>query len=277
MLGNNPGNSNQNTPPSSPRSTGGTTQLGTDMAAWDNRMLELMKHGAAIIAFRGAGSVNGISPEELPNVVSAITDHILEIRSSGRPVALMYDGDADKRAKPDIGAAFGMVADRLKEDTGVVIIAAQSEKYWKSSDPISSAGGTAYETYVFSPELKEQHNRLTQSEALASYQGYEQIFVGPAGKIALSQLSDLNDKAVAGGRSGVPITVFSTRNNHELDGEFEAKRNAESDPEKRAKIEANIAQRQSAPFGYLCSADGKLTVDASRYPALSVGIGHVGF
>ncbi len=253
------------------------TVLGTEMAAWDTRMIELMKHGAAIIAFRGAGSVNGISPDELPNVVSAITDHILEIRSSGRPVALMYDGDADKRAKPDIGAVFGMVADRLKEDKGVVFIAAQSEKYWKSSEPILSAGGTPYETYVFSPELKEQHNRLTQSGALASYQGYEQIFVGPAGKIALSQLADLNEKAVAGGRSGLQVTVFSTRNNHELESDLKAKRDAESDPEKRAKIEANIAQRQSAPFGYLCSTEGRLTVDASRYPALSVGIGHVGY
>lgn len=250
-------------------------RIGSDLKPWQQRVDSLISEGAVIVTLRGAGSVNGIDPIAASRAVGMIRDYILALRGSGTSVALMYDGDGDNRAKPDVGSIFGELADSFAKDSSVKFIAAQSEGWYgppDESDPIKSSNDTPYETYVFAADLPGQHASLTQSSALVAYPRYEQIFVGPAGKIAFSQLQDLSDKAVASRDAEygeVKVMILSTSNNAALTAQFEAKFNAEVDETKRAKIAANIEQRRDNPFGFLCDSEGRMNLEMSRYPGLS--------
>jgi hypothetical protein len=249
-------------------------RIGSDLTPWEDRVNSLMADAAVIITFRGAGSVNGIDPIAASQVVAKIRDHILDLRSYGSPVALMYDGDGDNRAKPDVGSIFGELADSFAKDSSVKFIAAQSEGWYgpaDKTDPIKSANGTPYETFVFANDLPGQHASLTQSSSLVAYPHYEQVFVGPAGKIAFSQLKDLSDKAVAHrpeDAGDVTVMIFSTPNNGDLAPQLKTKLDAEVDDGKRVKILANIEQRRDHPFGFLCNSEGTLSLDAAQYPGL---------
>lgn len=168
------------------------TRLSSDLAVWDRRVAELSEAGTRIIAVRGADSVNGIDPADMDRIVSYMHARIEEVRAQGFPVALMYDGDADDRATPDVGAVFGMLADTFAADMDVSFIAAPSAQKYSdpAGGPICSAMGTEYETYVFD-DVPDGHSNSTQSASLVGYAGYEQAFVGAVGPIAAEQLRDL--------------------------------------------------------------------------------------
>jgi hypothetical protein len=154
------------------------------------------------------------------------------------------------------------------------LIAAQSEGWYgpaDKTDPIKSANGTPYETYVFADDLPGQHASLTQSSKLVAYPHFEQIFVGPAGKIAFSQLKDLSDKAVAdrpADAGDLKVIIFSTPNNANLSAQFQSRLETEADDAKRSKISVNIAQRRDHPYGFLCNSDGQFNLDEKQYPRL---------
>jgi hypothetical protein len=249
-------------------------RIGSDLKPWEDRVNSLMADATVILTFRGAGSVNGIDPEASSHAVAKIRDRIMDLRSRGFPVALMYDGDGDNRAKPDVGSIFGELADAFAKDPSVKFIAAQSEGWYgpaDKTDPIKSSNGTPYETYVFANDLPGQHASLTQSSKLVAYPHFEQIFVGPAGKIAFSQLRDLSDKAVAdrpADMGDLKVTIFSTPNNSSLNAQFQSKLDAETDDAKRAKISANIDQRRDHPYGFLCDSEGQFCLDEKQYPGL---------
>lgn len=249
-------------------------RIGADLKPWEDRVNSLMADATVILTFRGAGSVNGIDPDASSQVVAKIRDRILDLRNRGFLVALMYDGDGDNRAKPDVGSIFGELADAFAKDSSVKFIAAQSEGWYGSADktdPIKSSNGTPYETYVFANDLPGQHASLTQSLKLVAYPRFEQIFVGPAGKIAFSQLQDLSDKAVAVrpvDMGDLKVTIFSAPNNSRLSAQFQSKLEAESDDAKRNKISANIDQRRDHPYGFLCNSDGQFILEEKQYPRL---------
>lgn len=88
-------------------------KLDMDLQQWNERTKDLMDQNARIIAFRGAGTVNGIEAGAASSAIDLLREYVDQITAEGTPVALMYDGDGDDRAKPDIGSIFGGLADAL--------------------------------------------------------------------------------------------------------------------------------------------------------------------
>ena len=184
--------------------------------------------------------------------------------------------------EPDIGAVFGELADVFSKDSGVVAIAAQCEGWYgppTETSPIKSATGTNYETYVFSDDLEGQHASLTQSSDLVGYENYQQIFVGPAGQIAFSQLKDVSDKAASGRSDELPavkIAVFGTTNNSALSAELAGQLEAAEGAEARQKVQAKITQREEHPYGFLFTRDGDFSVDTKEFPGLDFEVVKIG-
>ena len=251
-----------------------------DAHQWHSRMDALMSQGARIITFRGAGTVNGIDPTAAAAATETIAKYVSDAAEDGTTVAIMFDGDEDNREKPDVGAVFGAVADALKDKPNVVPMAAQTKGWYypkTEGGALESASGIPFETYVFPDDTPGSHAALTQSEALARYAGYEQVFVGPAGPIAFDQLQDVNDKA--GDRSdevgSLRVTVLETALNHTLDSVFQSQLEAATDDEARAKVQAKIDQREAHPYGALFTPQGDLAVESNQYPHLDVQVNRV--
>jgi len=251
-----------------------------DAREWHSRVDALMSEGARIITFRGAGTVNGIEPAAATAATEAINKYVADATEAGTTVAIMFDGDEDNREKPDVGAVFGAVADAFKDNPKVVPIAAQQKSWYYpkvEGGALESATGTLFETYVFPDDLPGSHAALTQSETLAQYPAYEQVFVGPAGPIAFNQLQDVNDKAAARPDEAgqLRVTVLETPINHELDQVFQGQLEAAADDEARAKVQAKIDQRAAHPYGALFTPDGELGFEPNQYPNLDIQINRV--
>lgn len=256
------------------------TMMGQDARQWHERMNALMADGARIITFRGAGTVNGIDPAAAKAATEAINKYVADATEAGTTVAIMFDGDEDNREKPDVGAVFGAVADAFKDNPKVVPIAAQQKSwYYPKVDggALESATGTLFETYVFPDDLPGSHAALTQSETLAQYPAYEQVFVGPAGPIAFNQLQDANDKAAARPYEAgqLRVTVLETPINHELDQVFQGQLEAAADDEARAKVQAKIDQRAAHPYGALFTPEGEPSLRPNQYPNLDIQTSHI--
>jgi hypothetical protein len=251
------------------------TMMEQDAHQWHERMGALMADGARIITFRGAGTVNGIDPAAATAATEAITKYVSSMAEDGTTVAIMFDGDEDNREKPDVGAVFGAVADAFNDKPNVVPMAAQTKGwYYPKSEgaALESANGTPYETFVFPDDMPGSHAAVTQSEALARYAGYEQVFVGPAGPIAFNQLQDVNDKAVGREAGAMRVTVIETPLNHQLDQVFQGQLETASDDAARAKVQAKIDQRAALPYGALFSPEGELAVQPNHYPNLDIHV-----
>lgn len=256
-------------------------RVGMDLKEWKDRTNELMAQNARIIALRGAGTVNGIEPAAAQRSVDMLREYINQVTADGTPVALMFDGDGDNRAKPDVGSVFGGLVDALEDNLNVTAIAAQTEGWYSPAvggSAIENASGKPYETYVFPDELPGSHASLTQSDELVAYPNYEQVFVGPAGPIAFSQLQDLNEKTAGRPESegAVKVTILETSNNPDVQGELTAKLHAaEGDPEAFEKVAAKLAQREEHPYGALFTRDGEFDVDSEAYPGIAFSVAKV--
>lgn len=253
------------------------TMLSPDLHEWHERTGDLMAQGTRIITLRGAGTVNGIEPGAADAATSILRDYVASITADGTPVALMYDGDGDNRQKPDVGSVFGGLVDSLSADPNVTAIAAQTEGWYSPqtpNGPIESASGTPFETYVFPDNVPGAHASLTQSEALANYAGYEQVFVGPAGPIAFSQLGDLSQKA-AHRSEGVKVSILGAPNNPAIDGELNAQLDTAADEETRAKVVAKLDQRAQQPYGALFTSTGQFVADENQYPGIEFAVHQV--
>ena len=166
-----------------------------------------MGNQSAIIALRGAGSVGGIDREAADRVVEKLLIPEIERTASERPVAIMYDGDTDNPDKPDIGYIFGRLRDRFNTSDGAVsFLIAQTLDWYKPIIPganLTNFHGLPSDTYVIPKELG--HSDFTQSEALAAYPLYRQIYVGAAGTIATQQMVDYSGKIPPGGETNITI------------------------------------------------------------------------
>lgn len=244
--------------------------------AFHNRVGQLISDEYEIVTFRGAGTKNGIAPEDLQKAVGKITEVLQRDIESGKKVAIMFDGDEDNREKPDIGAVFGMVADTFKDNPNVVAIAAQQQSWYypkAEGGVLESATGTPYETFVFPDSTPGGHAALTQSKDLAQYHDYKQVFVGPAGAIAADQLRDLNEKADGHKAS---VLAIATHNNPNLTQEFKDKAKAAFDADDMAKVQgfmATLKQREDQPFGMMYGADSYKTIltgESGEFPNLQI-------
>lgn len=248
------------------------TIMEQDAHQWHERMDALMADGARIITFRGAGTVNGIDPIAATAATEAIVKYVSSMAEGGITVAIMFDGDGDDREKPDVGAVFGAVADALKDNPRVLPMAAQTKGWYYpkvEGAALESANGTPYETFVFPDDMPGSHAAVTQSKALARYSGYEQVFVGPAGPIALNQLQDVNDKAVGREAGAMRVTVIKTPLNPRLEQILRGQLD-DAGGVARAKVQAKIDQRAAQPYGALFSPEGELAVQPNQYPNLNI-------
>jgi hypothetical protein len=236
-----------------------------------------MQDDTQIIVLRGAGTVNGIESGAAETVTGMLHDYVEDLSDKGRKVALMFDGDGDNRQRPDVGSVFGSLADSLKDNPNVSFLAAQSKGWYSpenAGDPIASATGTPYETYVFATG---DHANFTQSPKLATYQNYEQVFVGPAGPIAFSQLEDLGRKAAERplDAGNVRVTILGTPNNPAVGEDLNSKLASASDGEARAKVQTKIDQRAQAPNGALFNNEGQFAVDEANYPNIDFNVRYI--
>lgn len=234
-----------------------------DAHQWHERMNALMADGARVITFRGAGTVNGIELEAANAATELIASYVANLAKDGTTVAILFDGDEDNRQKPDVGSVFGGVADVLKDMPNVIPMAAQTKGWYypkTEGAPLESATGTHFETYVFPDDMPGSHASVTQSDALARYSGYEQVFVGPAGPIAFNQLQDVNDKAEGRETGPMRITVIGTPLNPNLDQVFKSQLDSAADNTAREKVQAKLDQRAAQPFGALFTPTGEFAV-----------------
>ncbi len=249
------------------------TIMELDTPEWNTRVDSLIAQDAYIIAFRGAGTVNGIDPAAAEAATAQLATYVSGLAESGNTVALMFDGDEDNRQKPDIGSVYGSLVDSLRDKPNVVAITAQTKSWYypkTEGGVLESASGTPYETYVFPDDLPGSHAALTQPEKLASYPRYEQVFVGPAGPIAFSQLADVNNKAANRPADAGPlhVAVIETPNNGGLTEGLQRQLDGAQDEATKAKIAAKIAQREELPYGALFMSDGQFAVNPAEYPGL---------
>lgn len=257
-----------------PKSTEQAIIMELDAHEWNTRVDSLIAQNASIIAFRGAGTVNGIDPAAAEAATYQLANYVSGLAETGNVVALMFDGDEDNRQKPDIGSVFGSLVDSLKDVPNVVAMTAQTRSWYYPTiegGTLESATGAPYETYVFPDELPGSHAALTQSEKLAEYPGYQQVFVGPAGPIAFNQLADVSSKTTSRPVEAGPlhVAIIETPNNGALSEGFRQQLNATEDETAKAKIAAKIAQREEQPYGALFTPDGQFAINPAEYPGLA--------
>lgn len=260
------------------------TILETNLQVWHTRMEELMAAGTRIIAFRGAGSANGIEPAAADAIGTMLHRHVTDLIEAGIPVALLCDGDNDVRERPTLGSVFGTLVDSFAGNPGVTAIAVQTTGWYKPRSEgaaLASAIGTPYETYVFDKEMPEidpslkgrglAHSALTQSDALVAYPNYEQIIVGAAGSIAASQLHDLAKKAARRPQAArpVPVTVLAAPVNPAVEKRLQDTVQNDPDEVRRARAVEKLAQRLERPYGALCLPTGELGLSEFDYPNVS--------
>jgi hypothetical protein len=243
-------------------------ELDMNPGAWDMHVEELITSGTHVIALRGAGKANGIAPESVTPVVGQLSRHIEAIRGRGTPLKIMYDGDEDRPHLPDIGHIFGRLAD-IYSSQGVSFVACQTHnRYTRQAPgggPLVSAAGTPYETFIFNSDLPTGHARLTQSDDLVRYRGYEQVIVGQTGPAVSNQLTDLNNKAASRSEGPVPVAVIDVAGDPAIDEDIARQL---SDPgldgPTRTKLEKRAIQRQEHPKGFLFDSQGNFVIKKTR-------------
>ena len=87
-----------------PKPTVQATMMELNAREWDTRVNSLIAQDAKIIALRGAGTVNDIDPASAEAATSQLVDYVSGLAETGNIVALMFDGNADNRQKPDISS-----------------------------------------------------------------------------------------------------------------------------------------------------------------------------
>ncbi|HSW75123.1 MAG TPA: hypothetical protein VLG16_04645 [Candidatus Saccharimonadales bacterium] len=254
--------------------------LETDLQPWRSRMESLAKQGAIIIALHGAGSATGIKPKVAESMASLLEDYV-SLRADGRTVVLISDGDHDNRQYPDVGAVFGMLADRFVDESNVIPIAVQTTEWYRPKTPgaaLCSDKGTPYETYIFNKDMPEigghlsgraqAHSALSQSDALVAYPFYEQVVLGAAGSATVNQLHDLSRRASERGAGAKPVsvTIVAAHNNPALKERLEA-RLGDPDPARDEITRKKLARHASSPYGLLCTITGEPAL--AGYPGLS--------
>lgn len=253
----------------------GKAILETDQSSWDLITAYLIFNNFHIIALRGAGSVNGIDPDEANSAVDVLKDAIANSRESGQKVAILYDGDADSLEKPDIGYIMGRLLDLFGNDPGSTLFLAAQKQGWyfpaEAGGNITNAGDLQYVTYVFPNDAHPgDHNSFTQTAQLVATDQYEQWYIGASGDIATSQLADFNNKVPEDARRTAVILRASI--NHELDRVIQTKleqATAEDNQPLVAKLQKQLAQRQQK-FGAHWDNEGNSTIDDSDFPNLNI-------
>ncbi len=253
------------------------TMMDLHATAWHRRMDGLMTQGTRIITLRGAGTVHGIEPVAAHAATEMLGSYVAQLTNEGTSVALLFDGDADNPAWPDVGSVFGGLADSLRGNFLVSTFAAQKQGWYQPASEgaaLRSASGTPYETYIFPDTLPGEHAALTQSPSLVAYGAYEQWFVGSAGPLALAQLQDLNNKAAyrPAHQGALRVTVLDAPQHARASERLMSQLALNTDEAARAALHAKLAQRDAHPHGALFSPAGAFLADGAAYPHIAFDV-----
>jgi len=172
-----------------------------------------------------------------------------DIRANSRPVVVLYDGDPDDRDIPDIGAVAGRLYDEFHThvgDGGMTFATAQRQSWYYPSVPggnLTNAKGRPFDTFVFPDSVYDGENsHFTQSNQLAAYPGYSQIYIGASGLIGAGQMVDYVNRVPKGG--AVNVSIIRALNYGALDQQIGDKLAATVDEAKRRKFQAMLEQRR---------------------------------
>lgn len=223
----------------------------TDVAtAWDMNIIMAMRRNSAIVALRGAGSTGGIDPSAAEHVLNdLLVPRFERLRAEGTPLVVVYDGDPPDPERPDIGLIASGLLDtfgRYVRTGDMTFMTAQADDWYHPPVPganLVNAHGLPFDTYVFKRgQYPGDHNRFTQSDILAAYPGYRQLYIGAAGQLAAGQMVDYCNRVPPGG--SVNITVIRALINRALDQEIGEKLAAAVDEARRQKFAAMLEQRR---------------------------------
>lgn len=256
--------------------------LATRMALFDDNKMTwnhlvdwLLSRGGSMIALRGAGSVNGMDKSEIDALINERLIPDIERLLCGGNVAILYDGDDDDLAKPDIGYVAGRLLDRFGNNgSGVIFIAVQISNWYSPRHPggnIANAYDQDYVTYVIERDVYPgDHSEFTQDHRLVSSENYEQWYIGASGEIAKSQLIDFNKKVPVGQKRRA--TIFRVKNNPNLDAliseRLEAAR-AEDNTVRIEKFRNQLKYRQFV-YGAHWNNDGTPLISVDEFPQLDI-------
>lgn len=245
------------------------------MESWNKIVEILLEKSSNLIALRGAGSINGMDKNAIDLLINNdLIPRIENLLNTPGLVIILFDGDADDIAKPDIGYVAGRLLDHFgNSDSRVIFLTAQKESWYPkdlNGGNLGNSNGSQYITYVFpNNTYPGDHNNFTQNVQLVESGKYQQWYIGASGQIANSQLKDYNDKVEEG--SKCEVKIFKVKNNPELDADLQNKLKLAEESENTTdigKIQAKIDQRKNV-YGAHWNNDGTPSINIEEYPGLN--------
>lgn len=238
--------------------------LDTTDTTWQGLVKQMIDAGDTVVALRGAGSFNGISVADANRVLDTYLFQMVNEHRFGSMVNILFDGDNDDPEYSDIGHIAGRLYE--KYHGYVQFYAVQSLAWYKyraglpnAVRPLHTASGLEYDTILFpSDTFPGDHSHFTQCKELATYENYEQWYVGACGKIAHSQLGDYNAKVRAGGVGHGMVYFFPLPVSFEQETKIRGKLATSTDEAQKQRLRDLLDQRALHPNGLLFTSKGEL-------------------
>ena len=245
-----------------------------DGSAWDKRTDEIVAKYTCVIGLRGAGSNNGIDKEAADRLLTTHLIPRIQSKLQSGAVAIIFDGDNDDIAKPDVGYVAGRLRDAFSSEPRdkITFLTAQKKSWYYPTSPesnLANAHGLGYETFVFDDgKFAGDHNSFTQSEKLVNFAGYEQWYIGASGTIAEQQLEDYSAKVTMGRKQ--KVIFFRAPLNEKIAGELQERLTQATTTQDGAKIDRikGILQQRENKYGVHWDNDGNTLIDLTRYENL---------
>jgi len=241
---------------------------------WMTDIAEAIDQDSTVYTVRGVGATGRMEQDAFDRIMGALVPLVAEERTK-RPVLILYDGDTDNPEAIDIGHIVGALADefrgkRKRSQHKVSFKAAQMRTWYGPLVPeanLASHNLSPIKTYVFEPGLHPgEHSWFTQSDQLAAYPRYHQLYIGASGAIAAEQMFTYLAKVPPGHNPN--ITLFRAQVDRAYSKEIGEKLRAAKTEADRQKLERMEAQRTTNPFGMLHTSLGifkeELLTDITR-------------
>jgi hypothetical protein len=255
--------------------TGVFTALDVSGEIWNSLMSAMLDKSRHIIALRGAGSYNGISIGDSNRLLANHLIPRLQNYLNDGHVSVIYDGDDDVPAFPDIGHIMGRLRDYFGSSADWYAV--QKQGWYRYAQtlptirPLHSAQGNEYCTVIF-PDgaFPGEHDHFSQNMRLAASTHYEQWYVGACGQIAEKQLADYSTKA--GLSKGTHrALIFKAPVSIEQEQELHRKLATGGDPASVKRWNDALDRRAKNPYGLICTPEGEF-ISLPAYSNLTIEV-----
>jgi hypothetical protein len=257
-------------------STKALVQIDATGDIWEGIVNKMLAHSEHIIVLHGAGSFNGISIADANSVLRRELIPRVENCLGNGKVSIVFDGDNDDPAYPDIGHIMGRLRDHFDNRADFYAVQMLSWYHYHKELPslraLHSASGNEYHTVLF-PEKKfpGDHDHFSQHVRLTRSYKYEQWYVGACGLIAERQLADFSQK-VAGSRDTHRAVIFRLPVSREQEAKIKHKLATSSNEEHKLRLRQSLARREQHPYGLLCTPSGNF-IAKPEYRNLKIYLG----